>query len=449
MNKLDAIAEADASGRIDYKANQAQDAKEQAIATVKKWASTPLQQIPRLGMAIDPKTGQIFYGEAGEDSFKGSPRGYPYKWMQPGGPAESIKDGDIIRTSGLQIVDKNGYAFVDPQALVNIDKPTPGPVPAQNDPGDGGVAELNKLVDQLAATIKGLKENLSDILNPLKYMKGLGSKAVGAAEKDATKAAADIPVGKIVVDKNGKNWKWMGNRWEAETKPGSGKFNMRQGSAELGAGKTNDLAVELNRIAKGDPEAAAALAKGGKPGLTAWAKSNPKKASSMGLLGLLGLAGLAGLHGGDTTNIPPKPAPGPGPAPIKPDVHPQSTDAGLTPEQQRLIDEIEKKIQMMGTTEDPEMNAAYAHASEVIQQVKDSVGKAQTPASRLPGSDSEEGNKEFDPTWGGTKPDPNKVAADSTLKVYNPSNGGATFTEPNKLAESDNELARWLKIARG
>lgn len=90
------------------------------IADVKQIASTPLNSIPRFGIAIDPKSGQIFYGDAGDDTGAIRPKGYPYKWMQPGGPAESIKDGNRIKASGLEIMDKGGYAYIDPAKLATL-----------------------------------------------------------------------------------------------------------------------------------------------------------------------------------------------------------------------------------------------------------------------------------------------------------------------------------------
>jgi hypothetical protein len=126
---LDIITEAEApaapapaapAGRVDYQANQALDAKNAAVADVKKMASTPMNAIPRFGVAIDPKSGQIFYGDAGNDSGAISPKGYPYKWMQPGGPAESVRDGDRIRAAGLEITDKSGYAYIDPAKLATL-----------------------------------------------------------------------------------------------------------------------------------------------------------------------------------------------------------------------------------------------------------------------------------------------------------------------------------------
>lgn len=150
MSKLDSIAEADATGRIDYKANQAQDAKEKAIADVKQMASTPMNSIPRFGVAIDPKTGQIFYGDAGNDGGTINPKGYPYKWMQPGGPAESIADGNIIKTAGLEIIDKGGYAYVDPGKLATLGQEEEK---QPEKPDQGGKPDLTS-IDQLIADLE-------------------------------------------------------------------------------------------------------------------------------------------------------------------------------------------------------------------------------------------------------------------------------------------------------
>ena len=106
------------------------------IADVKQIANTPLNSIPRFGIAIDPKSGQIFYGDAGDDTGTIRPKGYPYKWMQPGGPAESIKDGNRIKASGLEIIDKGGYAYIDPAKLATLGQ-APAAAPADIDIGFG------------------------------------------------------------------------------------------------------------------------------------------------------------------------------------------------------------------------------------------------------------------------------------------------------------------------
>jgi hypothetical protein len=70
MNKLDTIAERSLpmpgdGGRAQYDKFKADDARAAAVAQVKQWMSTPLSDIARLGVAIDPKTGIIYYGDAG------------------------------------------------------------------------------------------------------------------------------------------------------------------------------------------------------------------------------------------------------------------------------------------------------------------------------------------------------------------------------------------------
>ena len=108
-----------------------------AVADIKKIASTPLNNIPRFGIAIDPKTGQIYYGDAGGETNQPQPKGYPFKWMQPGGPGESIRDGERIKAAGLEIVDKGGFAYVDPaqlQQVISGGAPTP---PANASSGTG------------------------------------------------------------------------------------------------------------------------------------------------------------------------------------------------------------------------------------------------------------------------------------------------------------------------
>jgi peptidoglycan hydrolase-like protein with peptidoglycan-binding domain len=106
--------------RQQYDQFKADDAKAAAVADVKKIASTPLNNIPRFGIAIDPRTGQIFYGDAGNDTGTISPKGYPFKWLNAGGPAESVAEGDRIRASGLTIIDKNGYGYVDVNQLQQV-----------------------------------------------------------------------------------------------------------------------------------------------------------------------------------------------------------------------------------------------------------------------------------------------------------------------------------------
>jgi hypothetical protein len=101
MTKLDTIAEADATGRIDYQANKAQDAKEAAIEQVKKYASIPLNQIPRLANAIDPKTGVIYYGDASREGGDSQAKKMPLKFMGQGDQKPMV---DALTLAGLKVV---------------------------------------------------------------------------------------------------------------------------------------------------------------------------------------------------------------------------------------------------------------------------------------------------------------------------------------------------------
>lgn len=160
MTKLDQIAEApetvatDAGQmtRADYDKFKAEDAKKAAIEQVKKLAAIPLNQIPRLGDAIDPKTGILYYGEAGLDSNTGTPRKYPFEWFTRTGQTEANKLKDLLSTAGLTIVPHEEktlfgtaqYAKVEPTQLANIDKPQE---PAASPCADK-IAKLKSLIDQ-------------------------------------------------------------------------------------------------------------------------------------------------------------------------------------------------------------------------------------------------------------------------------------------------------------
>jgi hypothetical protein len=166
MTKLDTIAEAD-DARAQYDKFKADDARAAAAAKVKKMASIPKDQIGRLQNAIDPKTGGIFYGDAGEDAFKGTAKAYAYDWYKKGQEPEFF---NIIKTAGLDIINLNGQAAVNPQALANIDKPTAPvttPTGPKGDPSED-IAKLNALVAQLEKllTATPTKENF-DIANSL------------------------------------------------------------------------------------------------------------------------------------------------------------------------------------------------------------------------------------------------------------------------------------------
>jgi hypothetical protein len=113
--------------------------------------------------------------------------------------------------------------------------------------------------------------------------------------------------------------------------------------------------------------------------------------------------------------------------------------AGLTAEQKEIIAKMQKIIQGVGATEDEGLLSHIAPANAAIQKATQMASSAKPADSGQSASPA-----------GSTAPVNDAAkAADSTLKVYNTKDGGATFTEPNKVKESSDELARWLKIARG
>ena len=192
MNKLDTLAEAD-DARAQYDKFKADDARADAAAKVKKMASIPKDQIGRLQNAIDPKTGGIFYGEAGEDAFRGSAKAYAYDWYKKGQEPEFF---NIIKTAGLDIINLDGQAAVDPQALANIDKPKPPAVtdpakPDVKDPYDANMAELDKLRDQLLATL-GQDTAPEKTTDPIKKVDPKTGKPFNYGELAAATAAGGL-----------------------------------------------------------------------------------------------------------------------------------------------------------------------------------------------------------------------------------------------------------------
>jgi peptidoglycan hydrolase-like protein with peptidoglycan-binding domain len=189
MNKLDTIAEAD-DPRAQYDKFKADDARTAAVAQVKKLMATPLNAIPRLGDAIDPKTGIIYYGDAGGRGGEGGEaKPYPYKWLAD--PASTSTQSQamykILTPAGLKVipVEQKGLfgssqvAGISLQQLADLDKPVAPPVanpakdpakPADTKAFDDDVRKLQDLTQQLIALMakkgKPVKENF-DIANSL------------------------------------------------------------------------------------------------------------------------------------------------------------------------------------------------------------------------------------------------------------------------------------------
>lgn len=443
INKLDTIAEADATGRIDYQANQAQDAKEKAIADVKKMANTPMNSIPRFGVAINPKTGQIFYGEDNETG-QTNPRGYPFKWMQPGGPAESIKDGDRIRAAGLEIIEKSGYAYVDPGKLSTIDQPAntmPASTPAANKPADDTAA-----FDSDVKKLQDLTQQLRDLIGKKPVPNPQVTKPISKPQikkpisNPQVKEPATMPQVNNMGDVTG--YQESTNSGIASTlvesfgyqlleypslpaptstaltapiRTGIQKFTSRFSPGTRTPGIKNmgmvqdvtDLEVKAaSKLKTAPPEVQAAVAKSG--GVSEWIKKNPKQAVALGLITGAGIGAM--LSGNGST--PPKEGDIPrsdGPA-NPPVANPQvDTKDG----RDEIIKQMEVLMRALGDTEDTVAQSAITQASDVINQAR---GLGHSKLADAPAS---------------TAPTPSGQAAPTDLKF-----------------ESDGELARWLKIAR-
>ena len=169
VNRLEAIQnrvdEAD-DARAQYDKFKADDARAAAVEKVKKLASIPLQQIPRLGDAIDPKTGILYYGEAsGEGSGEGNPKKYPYKWFNSSKTSEAGQLGQLINSAGLKIgphVEKTlfgtaEYAKVEPEKLAELISGIE-PVKAEPVAAGQGPKTLGKSPSELAELMEKLKK---------------------------------------------------------------------------------------------------------------------------------------------------------------------------------------------------------------------------------------------------------------------------------------------------
>lgn len=222
VNRLEEIEnrvdEADPA-RAQYDKFKADDARSAAAEQVKKLASTPLNDIPRLGDAIDPATGILYYGDAGMDAFKGTAKKYPFKWFTGSKTTEAGKLGQLLNTAGLKIVphvEKTlfgtaEYAKVEPEELNRVlnpvavdkekpatDKPTTTLSPSDLAALMEKLKKLGELVDQYAAKKKPKQEGIG-LADQLKESFGYTAEGdlVHAAGAGATGYAAGKLASKI------------------------------------------------------------------------------------------------------------------------------------------------------------------------------------------------------------------------------------------------------------
>jgi hypothetical protein len=210
MTKLDTIAEAD-DARAQYDKFKADDARTGAVAQVKKMLAPNGNS-----NFIDPKDGVVKYQDQSRgDGGAGGIKEFPYKWFASGQEKAFF---DLLKTAGLEIVPVDKKQLFGtfqvagikggPQALTDLDKPvTPNPVanPVANpgqDPTDAQMIELDKLRDQLLATLGGGAPAPVTTTNPVtapvdqpEKEKTLGQK-VGIGAGVAGGAAAGAALGK-------------------------------------------------------------------------------------------------------------------------------------------------------------------------------------------------------------------------------------------------------------
>lgn len=190
---------------------------------------------------------------------------------------------------------------------------------------------------------------------------------------------------------------------------------------------------------------AAALGTAGYAGYNALASDKDTTTPTGGTGGGAG-GGTGGSTAGDT-----KPTPS--------TTTPSTQTAGPTPEQLELIKQIQDEMQ--GFNREDGMGPAFANDQEVQQVIASAQAEIDkvTNANKLQtatdtATAAAAADKTAAPAQAGAAQGQTSDADNSTLKVYKPDANGNfhpnDYTEPNKAPVKENdELARWLKIARG
>ena len=265
--------------------------------------------------------------------------------------------------------------------------------------------------------------------------------------------------------------------WDSITK-GTGKLIKGVGQGWKNPGVTNIV----KKGAQGVGAKTGAIAKKG----VQWVGKNPKKAAALAAgTGLAGYGAYKALGGGQAPM--PSPTPGPTPAPTPaptpgPTPGPTPTPAptptpdptptpgptptptgGLTPEQQELIKQI--KALMAGHDENdaaPEWAKATSHAQAVVGKAeggnKDQIAADQKAADAAGANvsnataDTTKGPNmgQVNKSDGGQAAAPAGTTSSPTQTITLPKVPAGTVVNKDGVTESaEDELARWLRIARG
>ena len=230
----------------------------------------------------------------------------------------------------------------------------------------------------------------------------------------------------------------------------------------------NVAGVAGKELSAAERAAASAAARAAKRSgrLTGWIKANPKLAAALGLAGAAAIgAGTVAALGGFDDEGKPDPANGPatdpatdpanGPTTTGSDVAPSPTNtttSELTPEQKELIKKIRELMRNDWGDDKDWLNSTMAAQAVLDKAEKRKQAEAAAIATA---SEKKAGGIAAQPT-GTTKPasvkpgdlykDSKGVNRDVSGKEYKQNPATKQF-EP--VTESDNELARWLRIARG
>jgi hypothetical protein len=508
MNKLDAISEAEApvdAQRAAYDKFRADDAKKAAVDAVKKMTAPNGNS-----NYIDPKDGVIKYmdNQNGRGGGEGSVKEFPYDWFKKGQEKTFF---DQLKAAGLEVIPVERKQLFGTTQVAGVDLAklaTLGQEPAADPAVNNATSNYTgKNVNSNTTAIK----NLNDLAYKLSITKGAApaAKAVtpagasvafqpqgkgpayggysggGKSTNEGIEFKSDIAknliesfgyehLDEITLPKGlGTAADSIGNAW-------TGAKNWFGG---FGKGVSNPRSTNLPNVANGTNATSAGIrtgaAFGGNPG---------KLAAGSALLG--GGAAMLAANGGNqpaTVEVPgvstqPEVAPAPAPAPAP-------AGGGPTPEQLEIIKQMQEIMKQLADAGTPEANQAISNAQEQISKITASPAQAAldsanaqsdrdaldaaVPATGKPGETNMAQTAATAPTAASI------ISNSPAVQASQPQSAGATAPVATNAAslraaqdqaagtrapvgneiggvaegigsnESSDELARWLRIARG
>ena len=497
MNKLDVIAEAPAqpaaapvdAQRAAYDKFRADDAKKAAVDAVKKMT------VPNGNSNyIDPKDGVIKYmnNQNGRGGGEGSVKEFPYDWFKKGQEKPFF---DQLAAAGLEVIPverkqlfgTTQVAGVDLAKLATLGQEPVAPAPATADPAQQAQA------DATSARVNGENiKKLNDLAYKLSQTKGAvpAAKAAAPAAKGVTGGYPSAKEGiefksdiaKSLIESfgyeqldevTGSQARTLGNAADSIGNAWTGAKNWLGG---FGKGVSNPRAANLPNVANGTTANAKGIRAGGAVG------SNPGKvAAGSAALG----AGAAMLATGNQPATVEVPSVDAQPA-VPPAVPPAG--GGPTPEQLEIIKQMQEIMKALEGDETPAAVNALSNAQEKISSItgspaqaaqdattaqrdRDAADAMTAPATGKPGEDrmaqqastvsptaasiisnspvvqASQGKPGETPMAQAAAAAP--VAHDAASLKAAQDRAAGNMAEDAKTNESSDELARWLKIARG